>query len=114
MMNIPVPADRTKEQTGHVYALLSTDGLVKIGRTKNPKPRIRAISTHTGRDFVRVYVSPPTIAYAGLERSLHEMFAADRIRGEWFRVGIDDVIDAIGKTLIPEAQLQSTEQKQLI
>jgi len=95
---------RIKEKLGFVYALLSTDGLVKIGRALNPKARIRGISTHTGRTFVQAYISPPVDDYKKLERTLHQTFAGCRKMGEWFDISIDTVVSEI-KTLIPQAQL---------
>ena len=81
--------------SGYIYALLSTDGLVKIGRSTCPEKRIAAIRTHSGREFIEIYVSHKLKDYMVVERHLHKKFAKSRVMGEWFNVNMQDVIAAI-------------------
>lgn len=54
---------------------------VKIGHSKDPRRRIATLKTGTPQK-VRIYYATP--GGKQLERSLHEMFADDRVNGEWF------------------------------
>lgn len=77
---------------GFVYVLESSDGsCVKIGRSKNPDKRIRtlrSVSNATGRCFVSCVQEDSPL----LERTCHEAFTANRMNGEWFRLGFDEAV----------------------
>jgi len=65
---------------------LQTDGeFIKIGRTKRSESRRRR-ENQTGNP--RVLTTLAVIPNAS-EKALHERFAADRVRGEWFRISPD-------------------------
>jgi len=50
-----IQADKS---VGHIYAVLFDDGVVKIGRTKNPKARMYQLSTIRGYHKIeRAYIS---------------------------------------------------------
>jgi hypothetical protein len=72
----PVPRE------GWTYLIQSIDGgPVKIGFTRgNPDDRLKSIQTNSP-DELRIIARLPGI---DLEPILHERYAADRIRGEWF------------------------------
>jgi hypothetical protein len=59
------------------------DGPIKIGTTAgSPHGRLRAMQTANAETLVLLAAVPGDV---GLERKLHERFAALRMRGEWFR-----------------------------
>lgn len=65
------------------YIYWVTDGRrVKIGLSRNPKTRIRALQTANGRTLSLVALAPGNRAE---ECRLHTAFATRRTSGEWFR-----------------------------
>lgn len=56
------------------------DGLVKIGFSRNPVQRAKGLSARL------MAVMPGTLC---MERRMHQLFAAYRVHGEWFRPGLD-------------------------
>jgi hypothetical protein len=65
-----------------VYFLQSADGPVKIGRSKTPQGRARALQTGNPHQLTML---GSVVAFLGFETALHRAHAADRIQGEWFR-----------------------------
>lgn len=64
--------------------------IFKIGRATNLKSRVKHLGT--------AYAYKPTIAYAffaqdciAAEAELHELFQPQRLNGEWFRLGYEDL-----------------------
>ena len=56
------------------------DGLVKIGRSKNPEVRERTLQGQAPR------IKMLAICPGNIEAALHKQFAHYRVRGEWFRL----------------------------
>lgn len=79
-----VPEDRE----GFVYLMLDTvNDFVKIGFSTNPRKRERTLQSE--KPSISIVAN-----YQGRisdERRLHEMFAARRVRGEWFDLYLDDL-----------------------
>lgn len=69
--------------TSFVYFILDSDRkLIKIGIAKDVEHRIAALQTASPTDLRIV----GCLAGArDLERTIHELLAVDRVRGEWFR-----------------------------
>lgn len=66
--------------TGYVYAIASGD-LVKIGWSTNPQKRFSKIASDNGADCDLLgYIS----GTRDDESEIHQRFAANRVRGEWF------------------------------
>lgn len=74
-----------KSEANYVY-LICDGEYVKIGRANNIKKRIDALQTSNARElFVIDYIECRTRAHAkAFETCLHETFARERVRGEWF------------------------------
>jgi hypothetical protein len=69
--------------TGVVYFLAAgAADIVKIGFTTNLDGRIRSLKTGSPTDVEVLLAITGTMT---TERELHKRFAADRLRGEWFR-----------------------------
>jgi Meiotically Up-regulated Gene 113 (MUG113) protein len=83
-----VPARRGR---GTVYAMADLErGLVKIGYTDGPvEKRRRGIESASGAELALLGCISGT---RDDERSMHELFADHRVRGEWFRAD-EDVLD---------------------
>ena len=90
-----------------VYLLGHTvTGLVKIGRSKRMRQRLKTLQREEGADLVWLSY----LAAFGrdlwrtedesywLERDLHKRFAAFRVRGEWF-LPADPILDHFGVVL---------------
>lgn len=59
-------------------------GPLKIGRSTNPHSRLGELQTGNW-EVLQIIATIRTADASGLERRLHEEFAADRLIGEWFR-----------------------------
>ncbi len=65
------------------YVYFITDGeAIKIGKANNPKSRLSALQTSHHKPLVILATMP---GGEELERELHRIFDAYRLRGEWFR-----------------------------
>ena len=73
-----------------MYLLRSQDGLYKIGKSKTPNIRIRALCVVLPFDIMPVHVIYSR-DYGWAERYLHAKFEGQRVRGEWFRLSEEDV-----------------------
>jgi hypothetical protein len=62
-------------------------GLTKIGRSKSPRCREKTLGATT--PLIRLLWSH--VGYAKDEKTLHQMFASKRVRGEWFNLSDKDV-----------------------
>lgn len=71
--------------TGFVYFLRCGD-FVKIGFSKNPKGRARALAASLPFQIELAAAYPGTFFH---EQKLHRLFAPHRARGEWFRLHAD-------------------------
>jgi len=64
----------------HLYLMRHVNGLTKIGRSVKPEARERTLQAEDPR-LELIYVGK----YLGwLEKRFHDMFAEERVRGEWF------------------------------
>ena len=85
----------SNKRNGFVYAIESRDGLVKIGRSKNPNRRVRSIQTISGNSSSAFNIFGEFQNCHLVESDLHEKFRLSNVDGEWFRVSIDEVADAV-------------------
>ena len=75
---------------GYVYLIQSPTGTFKIGRTNNPKNRMKTFSVKLPFEVSYLCLVPTTNMYK-LERALHQKFAHRRVNGEWFALDETDV-----------------------
>lgn len=68
-----------------VYAVKHPHGYVKIGRSENPEKRLQGIQVGSPYEL-EILAAVETAAPKRLEETLHERFASDNKRGEWFRL----------------------------
>lgn len=75
---------------GFVYLIQYPTGAYKIGRTTNPKDRMKTFSVKLPFEVEYVCVLETDDMY-GLESQLHNRFAQNRVNGEWFALTPDEV-----------------------
>jgi hypothetical protein len=85
-VEIPPPIDGYYENEAdrpfYVYFIQADDGPIKIGRAYNIKYRMSSLLSGSWHELRLVgWVKGPR----KLEAELHQRFAADRIRREWFQ-----------------------------
>lgn len=100
----------------HVYVVEAPHG-VKVGISRNPTARVRAIETQGGFESSRVWMSTARSDAQKIERKTHKLMNDARSVGEWFNATFDAAIDAIETAisgpLIDEAPKQITERIRL-
>lgn len=72
----------------YVYVLrdASVTGYYKIGKTNNPAHRLHRFDVTLPFDIQVISIMPCTNMH-NLEAKLHRLFASERVRGEWFKLG---------------------------
>jgi len=75
---------------GYVYLIRADNGLFKIGKTGNPKNRLKSLNTGSPCELRYVSIIK-TDNMDDLEERLHYHFSNKRIRGEWFALTDEDV-----------------------
>jgi len=84
--------ERFKPQDpGFIYVVYNRlNGKHKIGLSKNPKQRIKALSRQSKTELEVVLIFP--VENMGkAETELHEEYASKRLHGEWFYLAQDDI-----------------------
>lgn len=72
-----------------VYALINAKSEIKLGRTNNIDRRMKALKT--ADPTISVLYTLEVIDDRKAEASLHAIFAAKRIHGEWFILDKNDL-----------------------
>jgi hypothetical protein len=76
----------------YVYLIYSTEnGYYKIGISKNPTKRVNQLQTGNGERLV-LKETFKTKYYLDVEKSLHGIYGDFRRHGEWFELGLVDVL----------------------
>lgn len=77
------PAGEPAREDGYVYFMQEDGGgPIKIGKSKEPKGRLRRLQTAS---HSRIRLLAVVQGYDMVEAQMHRRFAASRIRGEWFK-----------------------------
>jgi hypothetical protein len=77
-----------------VYVMRSENGLVKIGRSRNPEKRRKALQATSGFPVELIH-HWPSEAPSTVERAAHLLLSEHRKAGEWFDVSVEDAVAAI-------------------
>lgn len=75
---------------GYVYLIQSPTGAYKIGRTKNPKDRMKTFGVQLPFEVEFVHLIETPDMYT-LESDLHKRFEERRVNGEWFALEPADI-----------------------
>lgn len=79
-----------------IYLLLDPNTrLIKIGCSRVPRERRRALSKAIGRELILIYRRKIERDAFRFESGLHRAFAAARVHREWFAVAPEDIIAEI-------------------
>lgn len=71
--------------SGYVYLIgTCTFGWYKIGKSKTPEVRIKDLGILLPFK-IRVFRVWQAVDHSRMERALHEMYAENKINGEWFQ-----------------------------
>lgn len=79
---------KNKPDREYVYAIKADSNHIKIGKSKNPKQRLRSLSTGTPHELELLAKSSVSNATEA-EKRLHEKYEEYRTNGEWFKVEPD-------------------------
>ena len=74
---------------GYTYLMVDSNGLYKIGYSKDPATRLKKITSKANPVSIVCQIRNTNCAY--LEYELHEKFHDSRVSGEWFALSADDV-----------------------
>lgn len=100
----------------YVYALANgRSGLVKVGKSLDPKTRTNALITQGGVQDPVVYFSDPVHDGSALERMVHTELASFRVVGEWFSCSFQNCVEAIKacySRAVPFSQATGSEIKE--
>lgn len=109
---------------GCVYVAKITDGMVKIGRSKDPERRLIYMQNQGRLKFSETFVSAVVPDCIEMETHIHRLLSEKKRTGEWFDITFDEAVSivtklakvrvegfavVIGKTLIPSSQPQKTK-----
>jgi hypothetical protein len=89
------PVDVPRGRPGFVYLALAGTGHYKIGRSTSPRDRIRVFDTKMPVSVKVVHTIACDDAILA-EKTLHDLFASKRHRGEWFALDDEDVAQIRG------------------
>lgn len=89
-----VPKRKKRAIANQIYIIQEEHGLVKIGITADFERRLKTLSAMMPYDLCVITVLNTPIA-SQLEKAMHDHFAAQRIKGEWFRLSRDELKQAI-------------------
>lgn len=73
---------KSRNESSFVYLMRHTNGLTKIGWSRNPEAREKTLQA----EDPRLEMIWHTSAKKEVERQLHDIFASVRVRGEWFKL----------------------------
>ena len=80
----------------HVYAMLRSDGLVKVGISDNPRSRRSSVASMSGQAVTVEHATGLRSDALGVESIAHRLLKAKHHQGEWFSVSKED-----HQTLLP-------------
>lgn len=88
-------------RAGYIYALEDpTTGLIKIGKAQDVQRRFKTLQIGSGTELIPRWKSIPLMQYGIWESAMHNIFADRRVRGEWFRVTLTEVLDGFKRLCI--------------
>jgi len=88
------PFEPTPDAEGYIYAIEANRGQVKIGMAAEPRQRLSGLQTGSPVELTLLAAGAAEKPKAA-EKELHRRYADDRIRGEWFRLKREDVLELV-------------------
>jgi Meiotically up-regulated gene 113 len=92
----PNPARKSerRKKRGFIYLVYAETGEYKIGYSIDVKNRIKVFSVQPPFEYKLIH-SFPTDDMVQAEALLHEKFSEKNIKGEWFRLDVEEVSDIL-------------------
>jgi hypothetical protein len=86
MREMPMPQALSEIALQYVYVISAPQLGLKIGRARNPADRLRALQCACPKQLTleRKFGHYPVLLASAIERTVHGVFKAHRIKGEWF------------------------------
>jgi hypothetical protein len=78
-----------------VYVMVTTDGAVKIGRSRDPEARRHAVEWSGPGRLALAYATPVRDDGSYVESEVHRSLSDRRLNGEWFSVTPEDAVSAV-------------------
>jgi hypothetical protein len=101
--SIRITTKKVVDSRGYVYIFkdhMKSDGLYKIGASHEPQERLD--QANTWGDFESIYESEEVADCAKLEKEVHQSLRRYQVKGEWFKISEDIVINTI-KEIVNES-----------
>lgn len=92
MDHVSEEREKSKKTFGSVYIIEYQGGRIKIGKSINPKNRIKSLATMSAIKPVREWISYPSLRFSEVEISLHKKFSQQRQQGEFFDVEFEEAV----------------------
>ena len=89
-------AEQSDESLPGVYVILYESGMIKIGKTKNFKQRLKTLASATPHRPSKTHFHP-TDKHSEVESMLHRHFKERRANGEFFRVEFDVAVAELNR-----------------
>lgn len=83
--------------TGYIYIAEWKNGLVKIGKAKNPEKRLATLRTQSPIEIKQIYISGELPNYHEIEIEVHHYFSEYRKHGEYFDLPFGKAVEYIEK-----------------
>lgn len=83
-----------KYEKAHVY-ILEGDGRIKLGMSGDPEKRMYSIQLNTVDNLKLVFKTEATEDYLLIERIAHKKLKKFKVKGEWYKVSVQDAINAV-------------------
>lgn len=103
------------KDVGYVYVVEDKEkGIVKIGRSANPKQRIRNIKRAACAQG-REYISHRVLGASGFENKTHKALAKHHISNEWFKVSFQKAVKIVQQLMpkeVTEEQIKALKKKE--
>lgn len=74
-------------------------GTVKIGCSRTPKDRQRALSKALGREIILAYMRTTEVDAFRAENAIHRSLQEHRVAREWFTIPVETAIAAVDREL---------------
>jgi hypothetical protein len=101
--------------TQFVYVIKSTTGMVKVGISLDPEPRLRSLITGNPHGLTLEYTERfPYNMAAPIEKMVHGLLSEHRENGEWFRVDVSKAVSTIKLSAVAVKKLEDDIRVQIL
>lgn len=99
-----LPCYKKSSDFGYLYVIQNEiSNIVKIGKSRNPHQRIKAIKNHAAI-YGKTYISEKVANYSNLENKCHKKFKDFSCTSEWFSIGFDEAVKSVEEIVSHELE----------